>query len=121
MVIVKTQVSSTFAFHFVPATYIFDQRLIVFPDDNYETFSVLQSTFHEIWADRYAATLKNDMSYTPKDCFETFPFPIIKINLRSTGDDYHEFRKGIMRKNSQGLTATTEPPDPFSFNCGNSK
>ncbi len=105
-VIVKTQVSSTYAFVFVPASFVFDQRLIVFPDERASVFSVLQSSFHEMWALRYAATLKEDMSYTPSDCFETFAFPPLPASLQDAGDEYHEFRRQIMRTRQEGLTKT---------------
>jgi hypothetical protein len=103
-VIVKTQVSRTFAFLFLPTIFIFDQRLIVFPDDRSSTFAVLQSSLHEAWADRYSATLKNDMSYTPQDCFETFAFPIGEGDIASIGERFHEKRSDSMALNGVGLT-----------------
>ncbi|MEZ6049931.1 MAG: DNA methyltransferase [Planctomycetaceae bacterium] len=104
-VIAKTQVSRTFAFLFLPATFIFDQRLIVFPDDRSATFSVLQSSIHQVWAERYSATLKNDMSYTPKDCFETFPFPSDVGTTAQIGEEYHQLRSTRMETCGEGLTA----------------
>lgn len=103
-VIAKTQVSRTFAFLFLPPTFIFDQRLIVFPDDRASTFAVLQSSIHEVWAERYSATLKNDMSYTPKDCFETFAFPSTSENSDDIGEEYHQQRYGILVANGEGVT-----------------
>jgi hypothetical protein len=109
-VIAKTQVSSTYAFVFLPATFIFDQRLIVFPDDRASTLSVLQCSFHEMWAGRYSATLKSDMSYTPQDCFETFPFPrdteAFHLSLQGIGEQYHSARHHIMLTRQEGLTRT---------------
>lgn len=108
-VIAKTQVSSTFAFIMLPAWYIFDQRLIVFTDEGFDTFAVLQSSLHELWAERYAATLKNDMSYTPKDCFENFPFPATREKkLFEIGEKYHDYRSLLMRSRRLGLTAITK-------------
>ena len=37
--------------------------------------SVLQSRVHEVWARFMASSMKDDLRYTPSDCFETFPFP----------------------------------------------
>ncbi|WP_175794799.1 Eco57I restriction-modification methylase domain-containing protein [Burkholderia ambifaria] len=104
-VIVKTQVSSTFAFVFVPSSYIFDQRLIVFPDDRAATLAILQSSIHELWSTRYAATLKEDMSYTPSDCFETFPPPSDSSALESLGEKYSECRAQLMLSLNIGLTS----------------
>lgn len=103
-VIVKTQVSSTFAFVFVPSDYIFDQRLIVFPDERASTLAILQSSIHEAWAGRYAATLKEDMSYTPSDCFETFPSPTDRASLEAQGEKYCNQRAKIMLTLGIGLT-----------------
>jgi hypothetical protein len=103
-VIVKTQVSSTFAFVFVPSNYIFDQRLIVFADDRASTLAILQSSFHEVWANRYAATLKEDMSYTPSDCFETFPSPELSTSLDVIGEEYSIYRAKLMAVHGIGLT-----------------
>jgi hypothetical protein len=108
-IIAKTQVSNTYGFVFLPSNFIFDQRLIVFPHESFSIFAVLQSVLHEIWARRYAATLKNDMSYTPKKCFETFPFPNLQSSiptLESMGECYHEHRRQIMLARQEGLTKT---------------
>ena len=49
--------------------------LIVFPFDTYAAFCALQSRPHEIWARFFGSSLKDDLRYTPSDCFETYPFP----------------------------------------------
>lgn len=103
-VIVKTQVSNTYAFVFVNSEMVFDQRLIVFPDERSSVFAILQSIFHEVWAQRYAATLKEDMSYTPSDYFKTFPFPIEMDDLESIGAEYHKHRSSLMSQYVEGLT-----------------
>ena len=38
-------------------------------------FCALQSRPHEIWARFFGSSMKDDLRYTPSDCFETFPFP----------------------------------------------
>ena len=48
-------------------------------------------------------------SYTPSDCFQTFPFPEnweTDETLESIGKTYYEFRAALMVQNNQGLTAT---------------
>jgi hypothetical protein len=53
--------------------------------------------------------MKDDIRYTPTDCFETFPVPVdYEINeaLAETGRDYHEFRAAMMVRNNEGLTQT---------------
>ena len=53
--------------------------------------------------------MKDDLRYTPTDCFETFPFPPAwETNpvLEAAGKTYSEFRAALMIRNQQGLTAT---------------
>jgi hypothetical protein len=64
--------------------------------------------------------MKDDLRYTPSDCFETFPFPaalldanandpaheVIRQVLKAIGERYHQFRADLMVKNNEGLTST---------------
>ena len=51
------------------------EAVIVFALDGVAAFCVLQSRPHEIWARFFGSSMKDDLRYTPSDCFETFPFP----------------------------------------------
>jgi hypothetical protein len=53
--------------------------------------------------------MKDDLRYTPSDCFETFPFPEnfeTDARLEAVGKEYYEFRAALMVKNDEGLTKT---------------
>jgi len=53
--------------------------------------------------------MKDDLRYTPSDCFETFPFPEnweAHPALEAAGREYYEFRATLMVRNSEGLTKT---------------
>jgi hypothetical protein len=53
--------------------------------------------------------MKDDLRYTPSDCFDTFPFPKDfeqSPALEQVGKDYYEFRAALMIKNNEGLTKT---------------
>ena len=52
--------------------------------------------------------MKDDLRYTPSDCFETFPFPSDWDNptLEAAGKTYYEFRADLTVRHNQGLTAT---------------
>jgi hypothetical protein len=53
--------------------------------------------------------MKDDCTYNPSDCFETFPFPEdleTKHTLEAIGQTYYEFRAELMVCHSEGLTAT---------------
>ena len=53
--------------------------------------------------------MKDDLRYTPSDCFETFPFPEnfeTDPKLEAVGKEYYEFRAALMVRNNEGLTKT---------------
>ena len=64
---------------------------------------------HEVWARFFASSMKDDLRYTPSDCFETFPFPPnfeTDPTLESAGRAYYDFRAALMVRNNEGLTKT---------------
>ena len=75
------------------------------------------SPVHE-WLARFLAPLKDDLRYTPSDCFETFPSPphssiprkrlppLYPPSLKASGERYHQFRAELMVNNKKGLTST---------------
>jgi hypothetical protein len=82
---------------------------VVFTFDAVAAFAILQSRIHEVWARFFASSMKDDMRYTPSDCFETFPFPENwerYAALEAAGREYHEFRGALMVQNDEGLTKT---------------
>ena len=53
--------------------------------------------------------MKDDLRYTPSDCFETFPFPEgweTHPDLEAAGKEYYDFRAALMVENDEGLTRT---------------
>ena len=53
--------------------------------------------------------MKDDLRYTPSDCFETFPVPEdwrAHPALEAVGKAYYEFRAALMVRNEEGLTKT---------------
>ncbi len=51
--------------------------------------------------------MKDDLRYTPSDCFETFPFPVGLLEneaLEHIGEAYYQFRADLMIGNQEGLT-----------------
>jgi len=65
-------------FAWLPPEPLPDHRLVVFARDDDWFFGVLHSRFHQVWALRVGAQLREKASglrYTPTTCFETFPFP----------------------------------------------
>ena len=108
-VIVISRVSNAFAFAFLPSKAVYSEQLVVFPLPTYAAFCVLQSRPHETWARFFGSSMKDDLRYTPSDCFETFPFPDdweLTAALEDAGRAYCEFRDRLMVANDEGLTKT---------------
>lgn len=108
-VLVISRIAQHGAFVFLSNGMVYSEGTIVFADSSYHFFSLLQSRPHEIWARFFGSSMKDDLRYTPSDCFETFPFPKDFENnsvLESNGKDYYEFRAALMIKNNEGLTKT---------------
>lgn len=74
--------------------------------DGWPEFAVLQSRIHESWARLQGSSIKDDLRYTPTDCFETFPFPaqLANAELQEAGQIYYEFRARLMARAKVGLT-----------------
>jgi hypothetical protein len=64
----------------------------------------LQSTLHEEWGRHYGSTLETRYTYTPSDCFETFPFPVFLAGVDDIGKHYYQHRQSIMQTRQEGLT-----------------
>ena len=107
---------------FLRASSVFAESLVVFPLDKHTAFCALQSRPHEVWARFFGSSMKDDLRYTPSDCFETFPFPIGWISsptLEAAGRAYYEHRAALMVGNGEGLTKTYNRfHDPYENDAG---
>ena len=96
-------------FAFLPREIVYAGPHNVFCFQAWPAFCILQSRPHEIWARFFGSSLKDDLRYTPSDCFETFPFPAEWENhaaLIAAGKTYYECRAEIMVENDEGMTKT---------------
>ena len=103
------RVSQQCAIAFLNARTVYSEQLIVFPFDTHAAFCALQSRPHEIWVRFLGSSMKDDLRYTPSDCFETFPFPdgwSTHPDLERAGTDYYRFRADLMSQHDEGLTKT---------------
>lgn len=88
---------------------VFAHSLAVFAYANFGPFAVLQSRVHEVWARFFSSSLKDDLSYAPSDCFETFPFPQgyeTDPTLEAAGQTYRDDRAALMIAANEGMTKT---------------
>ena len=108
-VLAVSRVGQNATFAFLPTGTVFAESLIVFPFGTHAAFCSLQSRPHEIWARFFGSSMKDDLRYTPSDCFETFPFPKnweTHAEFEAAGKEYYEFRAALMIRNNEGLTKT---------------
>lgn len=108
-ILALSRVGQQGAIAFLPTDYIFSEGVVIFAFDDYAPFAILQSRIHEVWARFFSSSMKDDLRYTPSDCFETFPFPRefgSNSALEAAGKAYYEFRADLMVRNNEGLTAT---------------
>lgn len=94
---------------FMAATSVFAESLVVFAQQDAAAVALMQSRVHEGWARFFGSSMKDDLRYTPSDCFETFPFPPRwedDHQLDQVGLEYYEYRADLMVTNNEGLTKT---------------
>ncbi|QTN31226.1 restriction endonuclease [Akkermansiaceae bacterium] len=92
-----------------PVDRVYLNTTYIFTADRWDHYAVVQSTIHEIWARKYSGALKQDLRYSPSDCFGTFAFPAGQWqhhnpDLAAIGERYHEHRRDLMLRLWLGLT-----------------
>ena len=121
-VLVCPIISNKLSFAFLRPTTVFSHKLAVLCFQTHDAFGILQSRVHEVWARTFSSTMKDDLNYSPADCFETFPFPAGVLEhaagdspttdngplttLETAGREYYEFRAALMVRHNEGLTKT---------------
>ena len=108
-VLANSQVSTHLAIAFQPVDRKFSVTLNLFMFSTHAAFCAIQSRPHELWARFFGSSMKDDLRYTPSDCFETFPFPEqwdTHPVLDAAGRVYYELRHHLMVNNDKGLTKT---------------
>ena len=110
-VLVVARVGQQAAFTLLPAGTTFSEQLIIFPFPAFTHFCGLQCRPHEIWARFFGSSMKDDLRYTPSDCYETFPFPNkwdTHPALEAVGKTYYDFRAQLMVKHDEGYFGERE-------------
>lgn len=108
-VLVLADTSKHLSLAFVATDQLLNKTLVVVALAEYAAFAVLQSRVHEVWARFFGSSMKADLRYTARDCFETFPFPPewrSSAALERAGELYHRFRGELMIAADHGLTGT---------------
>ena len=105
--LVLSQVSANHSLAFQPTNRIFVHTLIAFPFQSFSAFAALQSRPHEMWARFLGSSMKDDLRYTPSDCFDTYPFSADFASsplLEAAGHTYHDHRAALMVTRNEGMT-----------------
>jgi hypothetical protein len=109
-VLAVAQTTKYMAIVALPKGYVYAMMTIIFALDEWWYFSIMSSSVHESWVRTYASTLETRLRYTPRDVFETFPFPRPapeqRDDLDCIGEAYHEHRRQVMLARQEGLTKT---------------
>ena len=108
-VLITCRVSPHLSIARVPARQVFGESVDVFALTSDSALATLQSRIHEIWARFFASSMKDDLRYTPSDCFETFPLPPgyeSASALEAAGKVYHDHRAEMMIATDKGMTKT---------------
>ena len=105
-VLARPELSNTHAVAVLQKHILLSNQLCVFALDGLDWFALLQSTIHEVWARKYASSMRTDMRYTTADCFETFPRPREMKALSAIGAEYERLRLKAMQAKDEGLTKT---------------
>jgi len=93
----------------LPTGAVFSHALAIFAFADFGPFAALQARIHETWARFFASSMKDDLRYTPSDCFETFPLPPDferSPGLETAGRVYHDHRAALMVSRNEGMTKT---------------
>ena len=107
-IIVMAETSDTFAAVFRNVEDVCcSNKIIIFTDESYSAFSIIQSRIHEYWSRMVSSTLENTFTYVTGICFDTFPFPKgwdSDKDLESLGEKFYENRSHYLKSNNMGLT-----------------
>jgi hypothetical protein len=105
-VLVTTQTSSTQMPALSRNGIVFGHKVVVFATDSLAQFAVQSSAIHREWVLERGSTMRTDAVYTPSDCFDTFPFPVLSDALYDVGRHYNDHRASVMMSSSTGITPT---------------
>lgn len=102
--IVIAKVSARVVPVMVPTGSLFADKVIVFPYSDWSVYAALTSTMHRVWVDRYTSTMGTNISYSPTDCFDTFPLPPVSSQVESIMQELHDWRATLMVERNEGIT-----------------
>jgi hypothetical protein len=103
------RVSPHMSFTFLDRRQIFSVDLRIIASDRFGDFGVLQCRVHEVWARFFCSSMKDDLRYSPSDCFGNFPRPLegqSGASISVIGNNYFDHRATLMVARNEGMTKT---------------
>jgi len=105
---VTAQTTKYLNFSQAPTSTVYLQTSFVFASESWSEFAVLQSSLHEVWVRKRVRPRETRLTYSPTECFITFPSPSYADNAHPAAGDagliYHSHRKSLMQSLWLGLT-----------------
>ena len=112
------RVSKWAIFILAPLDWLPGDKSVVVASEDYYILGILTSQVHRAWMEAQKSTLKSDIAYTHKTCFETFPFPQnlckgvsrnaptgnLVQQIRDKMTELHEYRSQQMEQKQWGIT-----------------
>lgn len=102
--LVRARVSQYHSFSWIPKGIIASEATVVIASDRDAVFAVVQSSFHQAFTELNASSMRTDTRYTPSDCFEPFPLPILSAAIDKAGAAFEESRRNACIALGEGLT-----------------
>lgn len=104
--IVLAQVSNTLQPAVVSTKIVPSHKVVVFASSSRFLLTLLASSVHYLWAQKYTSSMRTDLSYSPTDVFITLPLPVTPDQcMDDIGHILDETRREIMSRRGLGLTS----------------
>lgn len=78
---VPTKASKYVIFEFLPSDQIFSNAIAVIDLSGKGNYALLNSVFHNVWSWNQGSRVGQGICYALSDCFETFPFPVMSLEM----------------------------------------
>jgi len=101
----RSRVSNLHLIEKIQHEWLPSDAVVIFATDKYSVFGVLQSIFHQVWAERFSTTMKNDLRYSISDSFDNFSFPSSNSleSIEGPAKAFYSERKQILDSQSLSL------------------
>jgi hypothetical protein len=104
IVLASSRVTKFLDFQFVPADWIYADKVVLIPRNTFSMFDVLSSSVHQCWAEETGTNLGGTFNYQPTECIQTMPLCRLEEHEAEIGRTFYEYRRSLMQEGCIGLT-----------------